>query len=345
MKPRFVSIAVATLLAGVSTHVLADGPVFYGDINMALTQSDKGLTTNPGMNDGLGLENNFTNVGIKGAYDIAAGLQILYKAEVGVNGEDQSKGADPFNSRNTYFGLGGNFGQVLFGRNDTVFKGSEGGVDAFGNLNADLDRLFVGQDRFGDSVTFNSNRYGIFQFGVTYLLEDDFRGSEENAKMYDGNNYAVSVGFGDKAMAKQPYYVGLAYADGLNGLESARVVVTYKLGDLKLGGLFQDSEKGDLSGQGYMVSAQYRLNDWNIKAQVGYDESGLGKFAKNAYDDAGEDMQQGSGAEVINYTVGAEYHLTKAAYLYGHYAYYDASHDDAGDRDDNTFTIGMRYRF
>ncbi len=344
MKPRFVSVAVATLLAGVSTHALAEGPVFYGDINMAITQSDKGFTTNPGMNDGLGLENNFTNIGIKGSHEIGAGVKIVYKAEVGVNGEDQSKGADPFSSRNTYFGLGGNFGEVVFGRNDTVFKWSEGGVDAFGNLNADLDRLFVGQDRLGDSLTFKSAQVAGFQFGASYVLEDDFHGSEEGAKAYDGNNYAVTATYGDRSMAKTPFYLALSYADGLNGLDALRVVATGKIGDVKLGAMFQDSEKGDLSGNAYLVSAQWRLDAWNLKAQVGYDDSGLGKFAQNAYADS-EIPQGNQGAEVTNYTLGAEYHLTKAAYLYGHYAYYDATHDDAGDQDDNTFTIGMRYRF
>ncbi|MBY5992989.1 porin [Ferrimonas balearica] len=342
MKQRLLSVAVASLLAGVSTQALADGPTFYGDLNMAVTHSDKGFTTNPGMNDGLGLENNFTNIGIKGTHDITSGLHIVYKAEVGVNGEDQSKGADPFSSRNTYFGLGGGFGEVVFGRNDTVFKWSEGSVDAFGNLNGDLDRLFVGQDRLGDSVTYKSGKIAGFQFGATYVLEDDFHGSSDAAKDYDGNNYAVTATFGDRGMGKVPYYVAVSYADGLNGVEAIRVVGTYKLGDIKLGAMFQDSEKGDLDGTGYLVSAQYRLNAWNLKAQFGYDDSGLGKFAQNAYADLG---QGGEGAEVFNYTVGAEYHLTKAAYFYGHYAYYDGSHDVAGDIDDSTFTVGMRYRF
>ncbi|SHI25004.1 porin [Ferrimonas marina] len=340
MKARLSAIAVATLVAGMTAPAFAETPVFYGDFNMSLTNADKGLVTNPGMNDGFGLENNFTNIGVKGTHDIGAGLNVVYKAEVGVNGEDQSNGSNPFNSRNTYFGLGGNFGEVVFGRNDTVFKSSEGSVDAFGNLNADLDRLFVGQDRLGDSITFKSASIAGFNINATYVLEDDFYGGSDAAELNDGNNYAIAASFGDRGMGKTPYYVAVSYADGLNGLEALRVVGTYKLGDLKLGAMFQDSEKGDLDGTGYLVSAQYRIGDWNIKGQFGYDDSGLGKFAQAAYDD-----QMGEGAEVTNYSIGAEYTLTKAAYIYGHYTYLDASHDVEGDVDDNMVTVGLRYRF
>ena len=58
--------------------------------------------------------------------------------------------------RNNLFRFKTNAGTVLVGRNDTVFKQAEGGVDIFGNTNADIDRLISGQTRSADGMWYYS---------------------------------------------------------------------------------------------------------------------------------------------------------------------------------------------
>jgi len=339
MKQRLLSVAVASLLAGFSTQALADGPTFYGDLNVSITDSDTGiLVQGTGNKSGTVLENNSSNIGIKGTHDINTNLYVVYKAEVGVNGGDQDNGKEPFSSRNTYVGLGGGFGEVVFGRNDTAFKASEGGVDAFGNLNADIFAILPGQDRMGDSITYTLPKLGLFTGKATYLLEDDFYGEGVDV---DGNNFAVMGGFGDKGLKKAPYYIGFGYVDGIKDLTSYRITGQLKLADLQLGLIYQDSEltsNSSVDGTGYIVSAKYPLGNFMLKGQFGYDDGGMGSFAKGLDTD-------GTVKEVTNYTLGLDYTLTKSAYVYGHVAYYDAAIDNAEDIDDTLVTVGMRYRF
>ncbi|USD37158.1 porin [Ferrimonas sp. SCSIO 43195] len=325
---------------------MAEMPTFYGDLNISVADSDTGYTVQGTSNDkGTVLENNSSNIGIKGAHEINSALKLVYKAEFGVNGTDND--ADTFSSRNTYLGLAGGFGEVVFGRNDTAFKGSEGGADAFGNLNADITMILPGQDRVADGVTYTLPSMGLFSGKATYILEDDNAGATSD----DGDNFALMVGYGDKTLKKAKYFVGAGYVDGIKGLTAYRITGQVKVGELALAAIYQDSEAtadSSIDATGYTVSAKYPLGNFMLKAQYGFDDGGMGTFASkyaNEKDSNGDKVNTGTVEDVTNYTIGADYTLSKAAYVYGHYAYYDASVKGAEDIDDSVFTVGLRYRF
>ncbi|SDI44083.1 Outer membrane protein (porin) [Ferrimonas sediminum] len=340
MQKRTLALSVASIFAAASFGAMAEMPTFYGDLNISVTDSDTGYTVQGTSNDkGTVLENNSSNIGIKGSHEINSALKLVYKAEFGVNGTDND--ADTFSSRNTYLGLAGGFGEVVFGRNDTAFKGSEGGADAFGNLNADITMILPGQDRVADGVTYTLPSMGLVSAKATYILEDDNDGATSD----DGDNFALMVGYGDKKLKKANYYVGAGYVDGIKGLTAYRITGQVKVGELALGAIYQDSEKtsdSSIDATGYTLSAKYPLGNFMLKAQYGFDDGGMGTFAKKANAD---DTNTGTVEDVTNYTIGGDYTLSKAAYVYGHYAYYDASVKGAEDIDDSVFTVGLRYRF
>jgi len=137
MKKTLISASVASVLTLVSFATLAEGPSFYGRLDLAVTNSDKGATTQNGK-EGTVLENNFSNLGVKGSEKFANGIELLYQMEFQVENTTQTadKSGDEvvFKARNTFLGLKSDAGTVLVGRNDTVFKQSEGGIDLFGTL-------------------------------------------------------------------------------------------------------------------------------------------------------------------------------------------------------------------
>ncbi|WP_417345113.1 porin [Ferrimonas sp.] len=338
MLKRTPALSAAALLVAASFGAQAEMPTFYGDLNISLTDSDTGYTVQGTSGDtGTVLENNSSNIGMKGAHDINGALKLVYKVEVGVNGTDND--ADTFSSRNTYIGLAGGFGEVVFGRNDTAFKGSEGGVDAFGNLNADIVMILPGQDRVADGITYVLPKVDMLTGKFTYILEDDNDGATSD----DGDNYALFLGYGDKGLKKANFYVGGGYVDGIKGLTAWRLTGQVKVADLALGAIYQSSEKtADSSAEsdGYIVSAKYPLGNFMLKAQYGYEDGAMGTFGKKAQGDT-----TGTVEDVTNYTIGGDYTLSKSAYLYGHYAKYEASIKDAADIEDDVVTVGLRYRF
>ncbi|GGQ30412.1 porin [Shewanella litoralis] len=346
MKKTLISASVASVLTLVSFATLAEGPSFYGRLDLAVTNSDNGSTTQNGK-EGTVLENNFSNLGVKGSEKISDGVEILYQMEFQVENTTQTKDSSgdevTFKSRNTFLGLKTNAGTVLVGRNDTVFKQSEGGIDLFGNFNADIDRLIGGQDRKADGIWYYSPVIGgLVTLNATYLMDDNYEGSDED-------QYALSATIGDKGLKAQNYYLAAAY-NTIGGIDAYRGVAQVKLGDFKLGGLFQNTESQTTAQEGdsFFVNVSYDLNGVNLKAEYGQDDAGFGKYYKSIGDVNGN-AATGLDVDVTNITVGADYRISKSTLVYGHYAMYEGEHKvgtaTVDLEDDNVFTLGARYDF
>ncbi|WP_028112148.1 porin [Ferrimonas kyonanensis] len=337
-------IALLCLASLASSSALAESPTVYGRMWLGTTYSDNGIASNEKVK-GTALESYSSTLGIKGSYDIAPELAVIYKAQVIIQGMDQDKSEDPFKAHNTYLGLKGNFGEVVFGRNDTAFKKLEGGIDQFNITSADMSKLFAGNDRLSDSVNYYSPTLAGVRFGAVYVLEDDFQGS---ADLNDANNYAVTMTLGDGKLKSTNHYLGLGYADGLNGLKAVRVSAGLKWNHLKLGAIYQDSESlkyTNLEGQSWLLSAAYSISKQHIlKAQFGGDDSGLGKLTKNA----GASLGDVSDNQSYAYTLGYDYKASKQVTMGLIAAYYDGEFtDNLGKQsfDDTLFTAHLKYMF
>lgn len=337
MKKSLISASVASVLTLASFGALADGPNFYGRLDLTVTNSDTGVTTQEGKS-GTVLENNFSHVGVKGSEKISDGIEVIYQMEFQV--ENTSSKGDVFKARNTFLGLKSAAGTVLVGRNDTVFKQAEGGIDLFGNSNADIDRLVGGQARSADGIWYYSPKIAdLVTVNATYLMTDNNQAGVDDAD----DQYALSATLGDKKFKAQNYYVAVAYNKGIAGIDAYRGVAQVKLGDFKVGGLYQNSESvadGSEDNNTYFVNVAYNLNGVNLKAEYGVDEAGFGKYSKQA---------QGSDINVQQITVGADYRVAKSTLVYGHYAMYEGDYKVGGLtmdlEDDDVFTVGVRYDF
>ncbi|MCH1929396.1 porin [Shewanella sp. A25] len=346
MKKTFISASVASVLALASFGALADGPSFYGRLELAVTATDTGATLQSGTNgvdlgeSGTYLENNFSNVGVKGTEKLADGYDVVYQMEFQV--ENTSGTGDVFKARNTYLGLKTNAGTVLVGRNDTVFKQAEGGVDIFGNTNADIDRLVSAQTRSADGVWYFSPRIAnLVTLNATFLFDDN----DTTAKTTE-SLYALSATLGDSKFKEQNYYVAVAYNKGIDAVDAFRTVGQVKFGNFKIGGLYQNSESvldSSVDGNTYFVNVAYDMNGVNLKAEYGFDDAGFGKYYKTLGMAGADDIS------VNNFNLGVDYRLSKSTMVYGQYAMYTGDYKDAGAKielkDDNVFSVGVRYDF
>lgn len=351
MKKTLISASVASVLTLVSFATLAEGPSFYGRLDLAVTNSDKGATTQNGK-EGTVLENNFSNLGVKGSEKFANGIELLYQMEFQVENttqtldkaeEDKYKNEVVFKARNTFLGLKSDAGTVLVGRNDTVFKQSEGGIDLFGNFNADIDRMIGGQLRKADGIWYYSPVIaGLVTLNATYLMDDNYEGSNED-------QYALSATLGDKGLKAQPYYIAAAY-NTIGAIDAYRGVAQVKLGEFKLGGLYQNTESQTTAQEGdsFFLNVSYNLNGVNLKAEYGQDEAGFGSYYKNIKDVNGNAASK-LDVNITQITVGADYRISKSTLVYGHYAMYEGDHKvgtaTVDLEDDNIFTVGARYDF
>ncbi|GLP97293.1 porin [Paraferrimonas sedimenticola] len=355
MKKSLLSASVASLLAASSFAAMAEGPTVYGRLDVSVTNSNNGIASMRSEDRGVGgtvLENNASMIGIKGAHNVAKDLDVIYKVEVGANGMT-SNASSPFSSRATWIGVQSVAGSAIIGREDSVFKQSEGKIDAFGNGNSDIDRLLPGQGREADVVNYYSPRIAnLVTVNGSYVLNDG------NAK-YADRAYALNATIGDKGFKEQKFYVAGAMVDGLEDIKAVRGVAQGKVADLTLGLLYQNSESAmpgvDRKGQTYVASATYAIGDWLLKAQYGQDNSGLGNFAKFAFVDQNKNNDQREqflkdmkDFDLKQFSVGAHYNLSSNAFLYGQYTQFDGSTtlvDNKINLDDKLVTVGIRYTF
>ena len=197
----------------ISTGAVADPLTVYGKINVTAQSSDEG--------DGsfTELKSNNSRFGIKGDYALEDGLQVVYTLEWQVDVADLG-GSDNIKSRNQYLGLKGDFGTVLLGRNDTMLKQSQGGVDLFNDYEADLKGLWKGENRLSNTVTYVTPAFDQFSFGVTYVAAGSTEGED---------GISAAVFYGDKSLKKSNWFASVATDKDINGYDTTRATVQTKL--------------------------------------------------------------------------------------------------------------------
>ncbi|MBY5992675.1 porin [Ferrimonas balearica] len=335
-----VTCASALLL---SASAQADMPTFYGTLDYSLTYSGAGTGNQQRGQDGWLLENNMTRLGFRGTEALSEHTEFFYRAEVGFNADDSG---DTFSSRPTYIGLKHDAaGAIAFGRIDPVLKMVKGGADIFGLTNMSMNRMFAGNKRHGDSIEYKTAKWNHIQFGTSVILKDDANSP------YD-DNYQLAISYGGKGFRHGNLYLAAAYGNGIEGIEALRGVAQYKMGNLKLGVIVQDTkalegfEKDGThyesrEGFGYIVNALYEYNDWKFKAQFAQDDSGTGRVANEVYKAGvftGDDAP-----EVTQWALGAEYRMSKQLTMHTEVGQYLV--DDYSDFDDDIVSVGLKYRF
>mgnify|MGYP000058890445 CR=1 FL=1 len=305
-KTSLALIAAGALISG---NVLAgEQATIYGKVNATVQSDDTGESE-------TNIKSNASRVGIKGGVKINDDLKAIYKVEWQVDVSDESK-SDNISARSQWVGLKGNFGAVMIGRNDTALKKSQGKVDLFSDLNGDIKQLFSGENRMGDSLTYVSPKFSGFSVAGTFIAE------EGNS---DENGTSLALMYGDAKLKKSSLYAALAHDADVKGVDTTRVTINGKVGGVKLGAMWNESEKAGKKGDGYLVSAAYGIGKTTLKLQYQDSDDVNGK-AKQA-------------AEMV--TLGADYKLAKNVKVFGFYT--DTSFADNSDA--SHLALGMEYKF
>lgn len=204
MKKALIALSVA---AGMIASAQAENTTtLYGSLGVE-TQVNKNNTDSirSSITDNRwNLDTSSAKFGIKGTEDLNNGLQAFYKIEFGF---DPNGGVD--STRYAYLGLRGNFGEVTFGKQDSLYKIVTTKADIFQNSFYGETTHYgkaTGGSRIPKVISYVSPNMNGFQFGLAGVL--------------DGNHDAV--GFSDNKSfaayqagvwyAQNGFYVGAAYS-------------------------------------------------------------------------------------------------------------------------------------
>ena len=170
-------------LASLSFSIFSE-PIVYGKLWLTFEFQDRevGRESN--------LVSNASRVGIKGNLDFASSLKGIYQIEYEidpVHGKaDRSRGRS-FKQRDSFIGLKGSYGTLFLGKHDTTFKESQGKIDLFNDLAADIKNLLHGEDRMTDFVGYITPTFGR---GFSGTL-NAFRSSQD----LEGDNFGDHLSY------------------------------------------------------------------------------------------------------------------------------------------------------
>ncbi len=196
MKKSLLALAVLGAFAGAAqaqTNVS-----LFGVVDTGILITDDG---DEKLNELASGGNAASRWGIKGTEDLGSGLKASFVLEAGFD-SDSGSGSGGF-SRLSYIGLGGGFGEVRLGRQNTVLKELMGDIDTFGaaGLANAHDFFLYGMDqRQANLVTYLTPKFGGFSGQVQYGF------GEERGENSANRQWGAVLGYGNGPLNVQLGY-------------------------------------------------------------------------------------------------------------------------------------------
>lgn len=345
MKKALIALSVA---AGMIASAQAENTTtLYGSLGVE-TQVNKNNTDsirNSITDNRWNLDTSSAKFGIKGTEDLNNGLQAFYKIEFGF---DPNGGVD--STRYAYLGLRGNFGEVTFGKQNSLYKIVTTKADIFQNSFYGETTHYgkaTGGSRIPKVISYVSPNMNGFQFGLAGVL--------------DGNHDAV--GFSDNKSfaayqagiwyAQNGFYVGAAYSS--LDVQKGKSTTLYSADPTNrssrpVPNLFDNSPSIDVVG----IAAEYKNDQFKVAISAehksGNDVVGVsGPWGVNPASDSSSAnlaaISQKSAAERLAWSDGEKYALAGEYYSGPNTFRAGFGLADLNEFSSNIYTYGLGYQY
>lgn len=312
MKKSLIALAVAGAFAAPAFAATENVDV-YGKLHASVSvfndqQEDNALTPAYEGAEDIQFSSNASRIGFKGAEDLGGGLSAIWQIESGVELDEKNNGKAEFAGRNSFVGLKGGFGTALIGKHDTPLKLVGRAVDLFGDTMADSRNVMsVASDtRSSNTVAYISPSFSGLTVALAYVNDlGNNPNANNSADMEDNNAFSGNVTY-----TNGPLFVGGAYStgDALDGADidqEWRLAGGFTFGNAKIVGQYDSSEDATAAGNDYtawMLGGAFTMGNVVLKANYM----------------AGE--VDGTNIEPEQFTIGADYNLSKRTSVYALYA-------------------------
>lgn len=304
MKKSLLALSILGAFAGVAqaqTNV-----TMYGIADVGFVRADNGTNKVSKIDSGV---YSGSRLGFKGTEDLGGGLQALFVLETGLNvdagGFDQGNLAF---GRQSYVGLGGNFGTVKLGRQQTFLFFQQATIDPFAiGLAGNSAKFFAGPLRLNNTVKYESPNMNGFNLGYSHSFGEVLGSASAGADnavnaMYNNGPIMVSAIY-DQSNGPLPL-VGSSLKT-----RTTNIGGTYDFGVAKAHLMF-DRTKTDSNG----VVAGANARDVLVGATVPF---GAGNFLIDYIKHTDKAFNN---ADAKQYAIGYTYSLSKRTTLYTSYS-------------------------
>lgn len=348
MKKHLLAVAVS---AALPVSAMA-APAFYGKINLSVDKTSDYpeaplVFDADDLSDAWFVSSNSSRLGVRGEEPLDFdGLSVIYQYEAGYDVDGDS--GSTFSTRNSFLGLNTGAGKFFAGRFDSVVKDAEGWVDQFNETVADMEVVFISQNRNNNTLNWESPELGGLVIRAQIAPgEGDTVGAGANTEVKDGltDTWGVSATLDNDAI-----YAALAYEstygeinvvgttfggdrDSLRGTFGVQASDSVQLGVIAEQSTFDPIGGDEADLMSYLVSGRVGLSDrLGVKAQAGLLDS--------------SDLEM----DVQVITLGADFKLGDQTTAYGLVSASDTEFDPVGTANDvdesgTAFSVGMVHKF
>lgn len=282
MKRTIIALSVA---AAVALPVAAQAaPKVYGKINLSVESYKKEFENPATVTDEYTREvSNASRFGVKGEDELTATLSAIYGIEWEVamedgNGLTAGKGTDLY-QRNRFLGIKSqSLGTIKLGKFDSYAKLAQGEIDLFNDYEGDMKFVIAGENRLDNVVGYESPVFAGFSFNVMSQTQEASNANATQTARKNGSSASVvynneEMGLYAAVAADMSLVSGTALF-GTRESNNMRAVVSYKIADLTLNGIYQTSEASAPGvaadkESAWQLGAAYKLGDETLKAQYG----------------------------------------------------------------------------
>ena len=263
MKKNVLALAIgAAMTAAYVPAAMAEVKV-SGRVHMSVDHMDNGAS-GAAASSGIDVGSNSSRLRFSAKKDVVEGLTALMQYESGVR-PDQGGGS--LLSRDSFFGLKGDFGTVRLGMFDTPTKKVRSFTDMFGDRVGDARNMTAGFDnRFKNSIHYKTPAMSGLVFDIQYSANNE-NDVDKKAKL-DNDKDAMSMALTYKAGPLTAMVAHESIGDGPDKDKKAatRLGATYNVAKgFRVAGFYQAQNKagGDRSTMGvgsyYDLTSEYRL--------------------------------------------------------------------------------------
>lgn len=353
MKRSLIALSVA---AAVLAPAAEAAPKVYGKLNLSVESFKDSIAP---ANDTSRVVSNASRFGVKGEDELTAELSAVYQMEWEVKADSADAPSSSATSapttaanktnfdltaRNRFVGLKhATYGQVKIGQFDSYLKLAEGEADLFNDYFGDMQKVMVGQNRLKNVVAYMSPVVEGFAFNIQHQTKDA-GGVDAPASIGSKGGHSASLTYTNEELG---LYAALAADRGIvskgavitateKQRDNERAVITYKIADLFLSGVYTRSEVSDPAVNsnkkdketGYSLGAAYKLDDVTLKAQYGKGSADVGS------------------AEVKTVSAGADYNFTSKTKVFAFYTKLDGKNAVGVDNaDQRVLAAGIEHKF
>ncbi|MBN8767520.1 MAG: hypothetical protein ABT22_11230 [Thiobacillus sp. SCN 64-317] len=331
MQKKLIALALASAFAAPAFAATSNVDI-YGVMNLSVERIDSSVS---GKDKSTSINSNSSRLGFKGTEDLGGGLAAIWQIESSIAADS---GSGTLAARNTFVGLKGGFGTVMLGKIDTPMKGLGRAVDNFGDGIADSRNILGSSTAPNAAGTRGTSLWDARPNNTIQYVTPDFSGLSGSLA------YSTDTGAGSGSNANNPCVVGL----DCNKNDAWSVAANYNNGPLLLGAGYEKhntlnaaTSPNDISSKIWRVIAGYSFagakigglyekasgdlltNNDNLadrKAWGLFGNYAIGAITLKANYLKADDTSNIANSSAKQYTLGADYALSKRTTAYAFYA-------------------------